>query len=393
MKHFSIYYMVLVCCFIFYKTETTAQNQESNEPIADIQNFCASQKGFNLLGKFDVNWSNSGFREKEFEVINQLGFNFVRLPVDYRTYTLAGNWNNFVESQVKNIDDAISWGEKYNVHVSLNLHRAPGYCVNSTTNLPVNQQLDLWTDTVAQNVFVNHWLFFAERYKEVSPARLSFNLVNEPSNVSEANYVAVMKKAIDAIHNITPERLIFVDGLNYAGEIILSLKDEPNVAQALHSYQPFRLTHYKAGWVNGSDTWPVPKWPILAINNYLYGSWKSDLKSPLVLLGDFKAGMEIIVNVHKVSVKSTFHIKANNQTIYSKEFVCSATPGNDFTEVVNTEWGYQNISNKNFSVVLQNQASKLSFENGTGDWMTLNSISIKPGNETTEYFLGDNSWG
>lgn len=382
---------LLIIGLVFQFENTPAQNSE--DKIEDIQAFCSSQKGFNLLGKFDNNWSNEGFKEKEFQAIQNLGFNFVRLPIDYRTYTLSGNWNFFVDNPVKNIDDAIAWGEKYNVHVCLNLHRAPGYCVNSTHNLPANQQLDLWTDEEAQNVFTNHWKFFAERYKDIPPARLSFNLVNEPSNVTEEDYVAVMKKAITAIHNITPERLIFIDALNYANEILLSLKDIPNVAQAIHSYQPFQLTHYKAGWVNGSDLWPVPQWPVLAINSYLYGTWKSEFKSPLVLLGEFAGGSEIIVNVKQVSVRSTLRIKADNQTIFSKEFICGANPGDDFTEVINTQWGYQNISNKNFSVVLEDAASKLSFENSNGDWMTLNSISIKNGNDTTAYILGDNSWG
>jgi len=367
--------------------------QHTGGEIEDIQAFCSNQKGFNLLGKFDNNWSNDGFKEKEFQAVQNLGFNFVRLPIDYRTYTLSGNWNFFVDNSVKNIDNAISWGEKYNVHVCLNLHRAPGYCVNSTHNLPANQQLDLWIDPVAQNAFVNHWKYFAERYKDVSPAILSFNLVNEPSNVSEEDYVTVMKQAIKAIHNITPERLIFVDGLNYAGDVILSLKDEPNIAQAFHSYQPFRLTHYKAGWVDGSDSWPVPSWPILAINSYLYGTWKSELKSPLVFLGNFEAGTVITINVNQVSIRSTLRIKADNQTIYSKEFVCGAEPDDDFTEVINTQWGYQNISNKDYSLVLEDSASKLSVENSDGDWMTLNSISIKNGNDSTTYYLGDNSWG
>ncbi|HSM48731.1 MAG TPA: cellulase family glycosylhydrolase, partial [Draconibacterium sp.] len=167
------------------------------------------------------------------------------------------------------MDQAVIWGEQYNVHVCINLHRAPGYCVNSTT-LPANQQLNLWTDSVAQKAFVKHWEYFANRYKNIPAERLSFNLVNEPSNVTEAVYVAVMKKAIDAIHKITPNRVIFVDGLDYGRKVLLSLKDEPNIAQAMHSYDPFQLTHYKADWVSGSSDWPVPKWPMLNISNYLY---------------------------------------------------------------------------------------------------------------------------
>ena len=213
-------------------------NAQPGEPISDLKTFCSQQKGFNLLGKFDVSWSNSGFTQKEFSVIHDLGFNFVRLPLDYRTYTPAGNWDLFSETQLVKIDQAIQWGEQYNVHVCINQHRAPGYCVNPAT-LPANQQLNLWTDSVAQKAFVNHWRMFANRYKNISPGRLSFNLVNEPSNVTEEVYVSVMKKAIKVIHEITPDRVIFVDGLGYGRGLLLSLKDEPNLAQSIHTYDPF----------------------------------------------------------------------------------------------------------------------------------------------------------
>jgi aryl-phospho-beta-D-glucosidase BglC (GH1 family) len=365
---------------------------QPGEPISDLKVFCSQQKGFNLLGKFDVSWSNTGYTQKEFSTIKDLGFNFVRLPLDYRTYTQTGNWDNFIEAQVVKIDQALQWGEQYNVHVCINLHRAPGYCVNPTT-LPANQQLNLWTDSVAQKAFVKHWEFFAKRYKNISPQRLSFNLVNEPSNVTEAVYVSVMKKAIDAIHNITPNRVIFVDGLDYGRKILLSLKGLSNIAQAMHSYDPFQLTHYKADWVNGSSDWPVPKWPMLNISNYLYGPIKSEFKSTLTIQGNFPAGTEVVVNVGQVSSESTLRIMAGNKTILSKKFVCGPELGTDFTKIVQNQWGYQNISNKNFLATVAEQTSKITFDNVSGDWMTINSISIKKGDIVKTYSLSDFTWG
>lgn len=368
-------------------------NAQPGEPISDLNTFCSQQKGFNLLGYFDVNWSNDAFLEKDFIVMQDLDFNFVRLPLDYRTYTLPGNWDNFTESKLAKIDQVIEWGEQYNVHICINLHRAPGYCVNKTGNLPANQQLDLWSDTVAQNAFANHWYMFANRYKNISAERLSFNLVNEPNDVEENVYVPVMKKAIEAIHDITPNRVIFVDGLGFGRGLLLSLKDEPNIAQSIHSYDPFQLTHYKANWVNGSSDWPVPKWPMLSISNYLYGTWKSEYKSSLVILGDFETGTEIIVNVRQVSIESTLNIQAGTKNLLSKKFVCGPEKGDDFTQIIETEWGYQNISNKDYSAILSEDATLLSISNSAGDWMTINSITIKSGEKEYTYELSDNSWG
>jgi hypothetical protein len=82
-------------------------NAQPGAPIADLKAFCSQQKGFNLLGNYDVSWSHSGFTEKEFSVIHDLGFNFVRLPLDYRTYTPSGDWASFTETALAGIDQAV----------------------------------------------------------------------------------------------------------------------------------------------------------------------------------------------------------------------------------------------------------------------------------------------
>jgi hypothetical protein len=385
--------MILLGLIFFISIEASGAGCMNHTGDAeDLTEFCSGLKGFNLLGMFDVSWSNDGFHENEFSLIHQLGFNFVRLPIDYRTYTMPGNWDEFVEDAMEKIDHAVEWGMEYEVHVCINLHRAPGYCVNST-DLPPSQQLNLWTDTVAQEAFVSHWETFADRYRDIPPGQLSFNLVNEPSGVTEEVYVDLMKRAADAIHSITPDRIVFVDGMNYARDLIPDLSEEPNVAQSMHCYDPFGLTHYKAEWVSGSDSWPVPRWPVWPVSVYLYGPWKSEYKSALTIEGDFPEGTEVTVNVRQVSVESNLLIKADNQTILSKHFLCTADTGADFSVVVETEWGYQNISNKDFTAVTAEAAAQLSFENSSGDWMTINSVSLKTDGQLFTLYLGDETWG
>jgi len=84
---------------------------------------------------------------------------------------------------------------------------------------------------VAQDAFVNHWKYFANRYQDVPQDKLSFNLVNEPADVTEEVYLSIMQRAIDEIHKITPDRIIFVDGLEVGRVLIPALKDEPYIAR------------------------------------------------------------------------------------------------------------------------------------------------------------------
>jgi len=386
-----------VAAFFFLLLFTIPACHREEDPVifapVDLDEFSSKLKGFNLLGKFDAGWSDYGFSEEEFIIVKDLGFNFVRLPLDYRTYTEPGNWDHFLEDEIEEIDRAVEYGEKYNVHVCINLHRAPGYCVNPANNLPASQNVSLWNDASAQNAFVNHWEFFATRYRDIPMSRLSFNLVNEPGIIDEDTYVKVMKMAIDMIRSINPDRIIFVDGLNYARDIMLSLKGEQNIIQAIHVYDPFTLTHYKAEWVSGSESWPLPVWPMSDINIYLYGPWKSEYYSSLVFEGTFIRDMEVIINVQQVSIQSNMEIKLDNTTILSKNFVCGPDPGEDWTEIINTQWGYQNISGKSYSAVLQQNGTRLTISNTAGDWMSFNKITIRNLTDTLEIIPANTSWG
>jgi hypothetical protein len=153
------------------------------------------------------------------------------------------------------------------------------------------------------------------------------------------------------------------------------------------------LTHYKASWVSGSDSWPVPTWPMLNISQYLFGPYKSEYQSSLILDGNFTKGTKVIINVGQVSVSSTLEIKLDGSKIYTKPFICGPDLGSDWTEIVSTQWGYQNISKKDYSVTLPSDGSQITVSNAQGDWMTFNKITLSSDNGDLEIVPGNTSWG
>ena len=160
------------------------------------------------------------------------------------------------EPVLKEIDAAVDWGRRYGVHVNLNFHRAPGFCVN-----PPAEPFDLWKDAEALDACAYHWNHFAKRYRGISNANMSFNLLNEPNNLPDATYIRVVKRLVEAIRAEDESRLIIADGLNWGNKPVPGLADL-KIAQSAHCYNPMPLTHYKAGWINGSDQWPEPTWPL-----------------------------------------------------------------------------------------------------------------------------------
>ena len=128
---------------------------------------------------------------------------------------------------------------------------------------------------------------FAERYRRVPPAQLSFNLLNEPTHNTRESHLTVNRRAIEAIHKVDPRRLIIVDGNNVGRDPTPEFVSYDNVIQATRGYHPSSVSHYKASWVKGSDKWPEPTWPPARIAGHLYGPSKPELRSPLVLRGNF----------------------------------------------------------------------------------------------------------
>ncbi|MCS7236740.1 MAG: cellulase family glycosylhydrolase [Thermoguttaceae bacterium] len=211
-------------------------------------------RGFNLLEKFNVG-RHGPFVEEDFAWMSEWGFDFVRLPMDYRCWTDPADPYRLKEEVLKHIDQAVEWGQKYKIHVSLNLHRAPGYTVAQPP-----EKLNLWRDEEAQRQFDFQWTTFAKRYQGIPPQQLSFNLVNEPANISPSDYAKVVRRVVTAIRKVDPERLIISDGLQWGRDPVFEIADL-GVAQSTRGYDPMPVSHYMASWVGG-ERWPRPTWPL-----------------------------------------------------------------------------------------------------------------------------------
>jgi aryl-phospho-beta-D-glucosidase BglC (GH1 family) len=237
-------------------------------------------RGFNLLDFFSPNPkpTTKPTTEDHFRWMRDWGFDFVRIPMAYPYYLNIDRTKNITTDDVykinneavDRIDSLVRMGHKYNMHVSLNLHRAPGYCVNAGFNEPYN----LWTNEEAQKAFNFHWAMWARRYKNVSSKKISFDLLNEPSMREDMNdqlskrsevpgaiYRKVAKAAAEAIRTENSGHLVIADGNNVGSNVIPEIIDL-NIAQSCRGYNPGIISHYKAPWANKDpENLPQPKWP------------------------------------------------------------------------------------------------------------------------------------
>ena len=239
-------------------------------------------KGFNLLDFFSpalpVRTANWRTTEDDFKWMSDWGFNFVRIPIAYPSYLSFDRSRdirkdetcNFNPDAVNEIDKLVYLAHKYKLHVSLNLHRGPGYCINAGFHEPFN----LWKDQDAREAFNKHWAMWAERFKDVSSDKLSFDLLNEPAYIEDMNdqyakkgpvpgeiYKTVAAGAVKAIRDISPGRLIIADG-NGGGNSVIPELEGLGIAQSCRAYYPGLVSHFQAPWVwKDPSKAPEPAWP------------------------------------------------------------------------------------------------------------------------------------
>lgn len=219
--------------------------------------------GFNFLWMFSSLGGNPAKEPdlRELDLVAEMGLDFVRVPTDYRFWTKDFDYRHPDEAVLKLVDRYLEACRARRLHMCLNIHRAPGYCINKAEI----EKHNLWTDAEAQDAFVFEWETFAKRYKGVSNDALSFDLLNEPpsegqSGFTRAIHEKVMRRTAAAIRAVDPGREIVLDGVGGGNMAIPELADL-GVIHSGRGYQPFQLTHYRAPWSTGTMDLPVPAWP------------------------------------------------------------------------------------------------------------------------------------
>ena len=271
--------------------------------LVDGGNKLPRWKGFNLT---DFNTPNPSqtrryTKEEHLKWMGDWGFDFVRLPIAYPYYLNFDRSKKISPEEVYKIDEAavnrieqlVQLAHKYKLHVSLNLHRAPGYCINAGFNEPYN----LWRDEAAQQAFYFHWNFWAKRFKNISSKKISFDLLNEPSMREDMNdqlskngpvpgevYRKVAKGAAEAIHRENGHRVVIADGNNVGNTPISEIADL-DIAQSCRGYFPHLISHYKAPWANKDpEHMALPKYPGQVGDKYLNRQMLEDYYKPWVEL-------------------------------------------------------------------------------------------------------------
>lgn len=229
-------------------------------------------RGFNLTNLMGPQHM-SRFVETDLIWMKEFGFDFARIPMNYWCWSDPKDWYKMDESILKWIDEVVAFGRKHEIHINLNFHRIPGYCVNGRDR----EQHDLFEGSSegqakALDAASHHWREFAKRYKGISSDELSFDLMNEPPWMDDdVRYVEIIRHLVKAIRDVDPDRLIAADGSDIGQTPIPDVADL-GLIQSTRGYVPKMISHYTATWVpeNEFESFEPPVWPMHDKNGDLW---------------------------------------------------------------------------------------------------------------------------
>ena len=192
-------------------------------------------------------WHAEGTVYTEADMRRQMewGANVLRLAVPYTEIEDPDRPGALREAGVRDVDEVISWAEKYGQYVILDMHVGPGgQNVFAHTGGGKNR---LWVDEDCQRRFLSLWRSLAARYRGRN-ALDAYEILNEPDTQQARPdaLLALQRAAIAAIRAVDPDKVIVVSGDSFSN--VTSLGDA-NVLEDGNLVYTFHF--YEGGGVNG----------------------------------------------------------------------------------------------------------------------------------------------
>ena len=220
-----------------------------------MKRFEGFQKGVNLGGwisqyyRRDEEYFNTFITEEDIEEIAALGFDHVRVPVDYNV--LEDEEGNVLEAGFKHLEDCRRWCADRGLNMLIDLHECYGYSFDPLKDM---DRRAFFYDETLQARFLNLWREIAERFKDHAD-QIAFEPLNEIVlyDVAQA-WNDLAGRYIELMRSIIPDCRLVIGGVCYNSVLTVPLLDLPTtegIIYNFHCYEPLIFTHQGAYWVDG----------------------------------------------------------------------------------------------------------------------------------------------
>ena len=204
--------------------------------------------GINLGNTFDAphegDWALPA-QESFIIAFKEAGFNHIRIPVTWHEHTQDASPYEIDSAFLARVEQVVDWALAQDLYVILNAHHE-------------SWLKESYEDQNLKNRFDSIWIKIAEHFKE-KPAKLMFEILNEPNGMTLANVNEINKRILAIIRNENPNRLVVFSGNGFTPADTLLATEIPDTQDNFlignfHSYDPWQFAgQCQQSWGTGDD--------------------------------------------------------------------------------------------------------------------------------------------
>ena len=230
----------------------TACNNKTEKETTEEQNNFRIRRGTNVSHWLSQSEERGEARkehiqEDDFERLEQLGFDFVRIPIDEEQF-----WDeqgNKLPEAWELLDNALKWAGKHHLRAIVDLHIIRSHYFNAANEGGANT---LFTSDEAQQQLIDMWYQLSDVLKGYSCDSVAYEFMNEPVAEDHEQWNQLVAKVHKALREREPQRTLVIGSNLWQGyQTIKYLKvpeGDKNIILSFHYYNPMILTHYGAWW-------------------------------------------------------------------------------------------------------------------------------------------------
>lgn len=211
-----------------------------------INNMICELAGPDFAREFWQAFKDNYITEADIAFIKQTGANTIRLPFNYKLFTLEDYMGkNDANEGFRMMDKTIEWCRKYGLHLILDMHDCPGGQTGDNIDNGHGYPW-LFESAASQQLFCDIWKTIASRYKD-EPVILGYELMNEPIATTFSKELQaelnkklepLYKKVTKVIREVDNNHIILLGGAQWNGnfEPFSDWKFDNKIMYTCHRY-------------------------------------------------------------------------------------------------------------------------------------------------------------
>jgi len=221
--------------------------------------------------KFWKSFRERYITESDIQMMAEMGYNSVRIPLNARLFVAEGPGIQFLDEGFRLLDRVIDWCETHKLYAFIDLHGAPGGQTGANIDDCVDDVCRLFSDQDQFDKGVALWEKIAQRYADRWIVG-GYDLLNEPirpvrfeGDTALEQYVPRLKefyeKCIERIRIHDQKHLITLEGHHWATEMeIFDHVYDPRMVIHFHRYGCAPDQSAFAPFLERSEKLNVPLW-------------------------------------------------------------------------------------------------------------------------------------